>query len=95
MADNPMVRLSRAIAVAMVHGAPAGLALLDELAADERVAGHHRVAAARAHLLEMNGDRDAAVAAYLTAAERTASVPERDYLRMKAASLRDRPATSP
>ena len=31
MSDNPMVKLNRAIAVAMVEGPPAGLKLLDEL----------------------------------------------------------------
>ncbi len=53
MADNPMAALSRAVAAAMVHGPARGLALLASLAADPRLAQHHRLAAVRAHLLEM------------------------------------------
>ena len=87
MADNPMVTLNHAIATAMVHGPAAGLARLAVLDADERLAGHYRLDAVRAHLLEMSGDRDAAVAHYRRAAERTNSIPERNYLTMKAARL--------
>jgi RNA polymerase sigma factor (sigma-70 family) len=80
MSDNPMVALNRAIATAMVHGPAAGLALLDALDADERIAGHYRMDAVRGHLREMLGDHDLARAHYLAAAERTANLPERDYL---------------
>ena len=85
--DAPMARLSRAIAVAMIDGPRAGLDALDALAADPRLSGHHRLAAARAHLLERLGDQAAARAAYAVAAERTASLAERDYLRLRAARL--------
>ena len=88
MSDNPMVTLNHAIAAAMVHGPAAGLELLEPLDADERIAGHYRLDAVRAHLHEMSGDRDAAIAHYRAAAERTASIPERDYLMTKAAKLR-------
>jgi RNA polymerase sigma factor (sigma-70 family) len=87
MSDNPMVTLNYAIAVAMVHGSEAGLELLKPLDADERMTGHHRLDAVRAHLLEMAGDRDAAVAHYRAAAKRTTSIPERNYLTTKAARL--------
>jgi RNA polymerase sigma factor (sigma-70 family) len=87
MSDNPMVTLNHAIAVAMVHGAPAGLELLEVLDTDGRLAGHHRLDAVRAHLLEMAGDHEAAVAHYLTAAGRTTSIPERNYLTTQAARL--------
>jgi RNA polymerase sigma factor (sigma-70 family) len=87
MSDNPMVSLNRAIAAAMVHGPSAGLELLDALDADGRLSGHHRLAAVRAHLLERAGDRDAAIAQYRLAAERTASIPERNYLTTRAARL--------
>ncbi len=89
MSDNPMVALNHAIAAAMVHGAPKGLELLKDLDADGRLAGHHRLAAVRAHLLEMAGDRDGAIAHYQIAAERTTSLPERNYLITQAAQLRD------
>ena len=87
MTDNPMVALNHAIAVAMVGGPKAGLRLLDELDADSRMAGHHRLAAVRAHLLEMSGDPDGAIAHYRLAADRTTSIPERNYLMTKAATL--------
>jgi RNA polymerase sigma factor (sigma-70 family) len=85
MTGNPMVTLNRAVAAAMVDGPGAGLALLEGL--DERLAGHHRLDAVHAHLLEMGGDGEAAIAHYQTAAARTTSIAERDYLLMRAARL--------
>jgi RNA polymerase sigma factor (sigma-70 family) len=87
MGDNPMVALSHAIAHAMVHGPEAGLARLDALAEDDRLAGHHRLDAVRAHLLERSGARDEAIALYRSAAAKTRSLPERDYLITRAARL--------
>jgi predicted RNA polymerase sigma factor len=78
--DNPMVALNQAIAVAMVEGPRAGLARLDAIAADPRLREHHRLDAVRGHLLERAGDPAGAAAAYGRAAERTASLPERNYL---------------
>lgn len=92
ISDSPMARLSRAVAVAMVHGPAAGLALLPALEADARLAGSHRVLAVRAHLLERQGERGAAIAAFAQAAARATSAPERDYLLTRAARLRDEPA---
>jgi predicted RNA polymerase sigma factor len=66
----------------MVDGPAAGLALLEGL--DERLPGHHRLDAVRAHLLELDGNREAAIAHYRTAAARTTSVAERDYLLTRA-----------
>jgi hypothetical protein len=65
----------------------AGLDLLAPLDADARLAGHHRLDAVRAHLWEMAGERARAIHHYRAAAERTASLPERDYLITKAARL--------
>ena len=90
MSDNPMVALNHAIATAMVQGAPAGLALLEALDADGGLAGHYRLDAVRAHLLEMAGDHDAAIAHYQAAAARTTNIPERNYLTTKASQLRSR-----
>jgi RNA polymerase sigma factor (sigma-70 family) len=87
MSDNPMVSLNRAIAVAMVHGPAVGLELLDRLESDGRLAGHYRLDAVRAHLLEKSGDHEAAIARYTAAAGRTTSIPERDYLIHRAATL--------
>jgi RNA polymerase sigma factor (sigma-70 family) len=87
MSDNPMVRLNHAIAAAMVHGPSKGLELLGALDTDDRLASHYRLAAVRAHLLEMAGDHEAAIMYYRTAAGRTTSIPERNYLMTQAARL--------
>jgi predicted RNA polymerase sigma factor len=89
MSDNPMVTLNRAIAVAMVQGAAAGLEMLDALDAGGRLAGTHRLDAVRGHLLEMAGDRDGAARNYLAAANRTTNTAERNYLLTQAATLRE------
>jgi RNA polymerase sigma factor (sigma-70 family) len=89
MSDNPMVALNHAVATAMVHGSQAGLELLKALDADGRLAGHHRLDAVRAHLLERAGETEAAIAHYRKAAGRTTSIPERNYLITQAARLSD------
>jgi RNA polymerase sigma factor (sigma-70 family) len=83
-APGPMVTLNRIVAVAMVHGPQAGLALLDDV--DAALQGHHRLAAVRAHLLELTGDGAAAREAYELAARLTQSTPEQVYLLARAAS---------
>jgi RNA polymerase sigma factor (sigma-70 family) len=87
MSDNPIVTLNHAIAAAMVEGPAAGLERLKTLDADSRMNGHYRLDAVRGHLLEMTGDRERAIVHYRAAAERTASIPERNYLLTKAARL--------
>jgi predicted RNA polymerase sigma factor len=87
LSDNPMVVLNQAIAAAMVHAPAAGLERLAALDTDPRLAGHYRLDAVRGHLFEMSGDRERAIAHYRAAAERTTSIPERNYLVMKAARL--------
>ncbi len=89
LSPNPMVTLNHAVAVAMVRGPRAGLELLASLDGDERLARHHRLAAVRAHLLEMAGDHAAARTSYRTAARRTTSLPEQRYLEARAARLAD------
>jgi len=88
MTGNPMVRLNRAVATAMVSGPDAGLALLDGL--DDRLGDHHRLHSVRGHLLERAGDRAAAVAEFRAAAAGTANLRERHYLTGKAAGLSTR-----
>jgi RNA polymerase sigma factor (sigma-70 family) len=85
--DNPVVALSHAIAAAMVQGPPAGLKLLEELSADSCLAESHRLDAVRAHLLELDGDREGAVSLYRAAAAKTQNLPERSYLLLQAARL--------
>ncbi|WP_228991763.1 RNA polymerase sigma factor [Streptomyces sp. DH8] len=79
---DPAAALSRAVAVAMVHGPRAGLAEVDALA--EATGRHYRLDAVRAHLLERAGDAAAARTAYRAAADATLSEPEARYLRMRA-----------
>ena len=86
LTDNPVVTINRAVAVAMAEGPAAGLVVLDSV--DDRLAGHYRFDAVRAHLLEMAGDTEGAFEHYRAAASRTTSVPEQRYLSMKAARLR-------
>jgi RNA polymerase sigma factor (sigma-70 family) len=84
---NPIVTLNHAVAVAMAQGPQAGLALLEHLDTDDRLSGHHRLHAVRAHLLEMAGDHEAARSCYRTAARLTTSLPEQHYLQGRAARL--------
>ena len=89
VSPGPVVTLNRAVAVAMVDGPRAGLALLGTLDGDDRMARNHRLEAVRAHLLELAGNATEARASYLRAARMTASVPEQRYLALRAARLND------
>jgi RNA polymerase sigma factor (sigma-70 family) len=98
LAPSPVVTLNRAVAVAMVDGPRAGLANLEALDGDRRLASQHRLASVRAHLHEMAGDTQAALAGYEDAARRTTSVPEQRYLQAQAERLRadvENPPTAP
>jgi RNA polymerase sigma factor (sigma-70 family) len=89
VSPGPVVTLNRAVALAMVNGPRAGLALLGTLDGDDRMAHNHRLEAVRAHLLERAGDLAAARDSYRKAARMTASIPEQRYLALKAARLVD------
>jgi predicted RNA polymerase sigma factor len=82
-----MIALNHAIATAMVDGPAAGLRLLEALDRDARMSNHFRLLAVRAHLMEMAGDHQAAIAHYRAAAGRTTSIPERNYLMAQAGRL--------
>lgn len=86
MTGNPMVTLNRAVALAMVRGPAAGLALLETL--DEPLGEHHRLLAVRGHLLERAGDESGAADQLLAASRRTTSIAERDYLLLQVTRLR-------
>ena len=87
VSPSPMITLNHAIAAAMVDGPGKGLELLRALDGDPRIAGHYRLQAVRAHLFEKIGDREAAIQHYRSAATRTTSIPERNYLMTQAARL--------
>jgi len=98
LAPSPVVTLNRAVAVAMVDGPSAGLAGLDVLDGDRRLSLHHRLASVRAHLHEMAGDMQVALAGYEDAARRSTSIPEQRYLQAQADRLRgdvENPPTAP
>jgi hypothetical protein len=83
--DNPMASLNHALAAATLNGPSAGLALLAPL--EETLAGDYRLHAVRAHLLEMAGEDEEAIADYRLAAEGTTSFPEQEYLLAQADAL--------
>ncbi|MGS2615678.1 RNA polymerase sigma factor [Micromonospora sp. LZ34] len=85
--DSPVVALNHAVAVAMSRGATAGLALVEALADDGRLAGNPRLPAVRAHLLELLGDRTAARDAYRAAAARSTNLAQQRYLNARADRL--------
>jgi predicted RNA polymerase sigma factor len=86
IAPSPVARLNQAVALAMVNGPQAGLAMLSTLDGD--LNGQHRLDAVRAHLLELAGDPAGARASYLLAARRTTSLPEQRYLTARATHLK-------
>jgi predicted RNA polymerase sigma factor len=83
LAPGPMVTLNRVVAVAMVHGPAPALSELAAAESDPALAGHHRLHAVRAHLLDLAGDHEAARTEYELAARRTQSIPEQRYLRSR------------
>ena len=88
--DNPVVALNHAVAVAMATGPRTGLALLNRLESDPRINADRRFQAVRGHLLERNGDRHAALAAYQDAARRATNLQQQRYLNRQIARLQDR-----
>ncbi|RSM60486.1 RNA polymerase subunit sigma-24 [Amycolatopsis sp. WAC 01376] len=87
VSPGPVVTLNRAVAVAEVNGPEAGLELLATLDDDSRMSQTHRLVSVRGHLLELAGDTAAAREAYLRAAAKTASEPEKQYLTRRAERL--------
>ncbi|QFG23054.1 RNA polymerase sigma factor [Actinomadura sp. WMMB 499] len=87
LTPSPVVALNRAVAVAMRDGPEAGLALLDDLAAEPRLRGYHPYAAARADLLRRLGRPAESAAAYREAISLAATAPERALLRRMLAAV--------
>jgi RNA polymerase sigma-70 factor (ECF subfamily) len=80
---SPIVALNRAVAVAMVDGPEAGLALMDELAASGALDGYHLLHAARADLLRRSGAFAEAARSYTRALELAANHSERRFLQRR------------
>jgi RNA polymerase sigma-70 factor (ECF subfamily) len=80
LAPSPVVELNRAVAIAMADGPSAGLALLDALAGDDRLAAYPYFHAARADLLRRLDRRPEAADAYRRALELTTNEVERAFI---------------
>jgi RNA polymerase sigma-70 factor (ECF subfamily) len=87
LAPSPVVDLNRAVAVAMADGIPAGLVLVDELAASGRLKGYHLLPATRADLLRRDGRPGAARLAYEQALELAPTDAARRYLSARLRAL--------
>ncbi|HTQ19536.1 RNA polymerase sigma factor [Mycobacterium sp.] len=85
--DSPVVLANRALAVGLRDGADAGLAALEKVAHDPRLARSNLVASVRADLLRRAGRPAEAVTWYRTALASNGSEPGRDYLRRRIAEL--------
>jgi RNA polymerase sigma-70 factor (ECF subfamily) len=85
LTPSPVVRLNRAVAVAMADGPAAGLALVDELA--DELAGYRQVPATRADLLRRLGRHAEAAEAYRKALAMTESDAERRFLTRRLAEV--------
>jgi RNA polymerase sigma-70 factor, ECF subfamily len=84
---SPIVSLNRAAAVAMVDGPRAGLALIEELAAD--LDRYHLLHAARADLLRRVRSWDAAAESYARALALVTNDAERRFLERRLREVRD------
>ena len=82
-----MVELNRAVAVAMAAGPAAGLAIVDDLIARDRLPGSHLVPTVRGELLTRLGRTAEARAELELAARLCANQRERSVLLTKAAAL--------
>jgi heme/copper-type cytochrome/quinol oxidase subunit 4 len=83
--EDPAAAIGRAVTVATVSGPKAGLALLESLQAG--LDDDYRLAAARAHLLEMAGHEWDAVADYRAAAQQAPNRTDERYLLAQASRL--------
>ncbi|WP_414446929.1 RNA polymerase sigma factor [Burkholderia sp. 22PA0099] len=86
-APSPVVALNRAVAVSMMAGPAAGLALVDALADDPALAHYPWLPGVRADLLARLGRHEAARAAFMHAAALTHNARERALLLERAGAL--------
>ena len=84
---SPVVALNRAVAISFRDGPETGLAELDALATDPRLAQYHYMPAARADLLAQLGRNDDARAAYEAALALVTNDAERTFLLARADAL--------
>ena len=85
--DSPVARANRALAVGFRDGFDAGLAALDEVADDPRLAASATVMSIRADLLRRSGRRAEAVRWHRKALDCNGSEPAREFLRRRLAEV--------
>ena len=90
LTGSPVVAINRAVAVSQVHGAAVGLAALDEIASDPRLADYQPWWAARAGLLARLPDIAQADAAYQRAIGLEADPAVRHFLQERRDALHAR-----
>ncbi len=90
VAPSPVVELNRAVAVSMVAGPAAGLALADALADEPALQRYHLLPSVRGELLVRLGRNAEARSEFLRAAELTRNARERTLLQSRAAACEDR-----
>jgi RNA polymerase sigma-70 factor, ECF subfamily len=83
LTDSPVVAANRALAIGFRDGPEAGLAALDEVAHDPRLARSNLVATVRADLLRRAGRPADALTWYRVALESNGSDPGREFLRRR------------
>ena len=93
MWPSPVVALNRAVALALAEGPETGLAQIQELEADGRLADYRYLPAAKADLLRRLGRGEEAVQAYRAALALTENSAERDFLGQRIAEVGRQPAT--
>jgi len=86
--SSPVVALNRAVAVSMVDGPAAALAIVEDLERDDRLATYHYLPATKADLLRRLDRRDEAAAAYADALALTGNAAEREFLSARIEELR-------
>ncbi|MFF3452974.1 RNA polymerase sigma factor [Streptomyces sp. NPDC002730] len=84
LAPSPVVELNRAVAVSMAEGPEAGLAMVDELAAEPALKEYHLLPSVRGDLLARLGRPAEARAEFERAASLTRNERERELLRARA-----------
>ena len=90
LTDSPVIAINRAVARAETQGAAAGMAALDQIAGDPRLAEYQPYWAARAGLLARLGQAEAAEAAYRLAIGLETDPAVRRFLQRQSATLTPR-----
>jgi len=85
---SPVVRLNRAVAIAMCEGPEAGLAEIDDLLAHGDLANYYLAHSVRADMYRRLGRTDEARASYEKALALTQQQPERQFLQERIRQLK-------